>query len=61
MKVAWMDPSTRYGAQFAAQLDDKLGRWVHQIPTDTSSLRLLTAYWQLAYQLSHYHQFYQKH
>ena len=61
MEVAWRDPLTGYGAQSAAQLDARLGRWVNQTPMDATSLRILTTYQQLAYQLSHYHQFQQKH
>ena len=48
-------------AQSVGQLDAKLGRWAHQIPMDTNYLRLLTTYKHLAYQLSHYQKFHQKH
>ena len=61
MQVACKDPSTRYGAQNAVQLDAKLGRYIHQIPRDNTSLRLLATYKHLAYQLSCRHQFHQKH
>ena len=56
-----MDPSTGYGAQSVAQLDAKLERWVHQILMGTNSLRLLTTYQHLTYQLFHHHQCHQKH
>ena len=55
------DLSNGYGAQSVAQLDAKLERWDHQTLMDTNSLRLLKNYQNLAYQLSHYNQFHQKH
>ena len=56
-----MDPSTGYGAQSAAQLDTKLFRWVNQTPMDITSLKLLTTYQYLDYQLYCHHQLHQKH
>ena len=59
MDAAWKDPLTRYGAQNVAQLDAKLRRWAHQTSMDTNSLKLLTTYHHLAYQLFYHHQFHQ--
>ena len=61
MEVAWRDPSTGYGAQNVVQLDAALEKLVHQILMNITSLRLLTTYQHLAYQLFHHHQFHQKH
>ena len=61
MEMEQRDPSTRYGAQSAIKLDAKLERQLHQMPRDTTSLRLLTTFWHLSYHLSYHHQFHQKH
>ena len=61
MEVAWRNPLIGYGAQSSAQLDAILERYVHQIPNDTTSLRLQATYQHLAYQFSYCNPFYQKH